>query len=232
MRPPTGTLSADELEKLAITSQDLPGYKISKLAEADRVDTSGVSTSQRECRIQALVAAGAAPGKPAAVVQRKAVGKPTETEAMANHGPLTTTVTLASYSKKGWKKVYFDLGYSSTVCRIPFDLTQQGETAKAQSLPQDKEPREKASQGAGDGDGEDGSQPDSRHAAEDNWSQTLTRGKGASGRTYKTQVQRMGNTLIITSRTYPGAISPQSTSSGLSFPTTVATPQLKKFGWD
>src|SRR5690606_23338646 len=94
---PTRMLSADELENRAVTERDLPGHKISKPADADRAASSAVTTSQPECRIQALVASGTAPGNPASVVHRKAVGKATETRGIKAHGPLTTTVTLASY---------------------------------------------------------------------------------------------------------------------------------------
>ncbi|RFU83119.1 hypothetical protein DY218_29470 [Streptomyces triticagri] len=207
---PSGTRSTAQLEGAAVTGNDLPGQRITGRMDKDRIKPAQVTTSQPECLIQAQIAAGIAVGDPASVAERTAVGNVTEeSRAGLEERELTTTVTLASYTGKGAEDVLFDLGKAGTVCRTPFDVTVRGETLKAQSVPETKDPG-----GGGLGDS---------YA----WF-TLTRGAGTDAVTHQVLVVEMGRTLGFISREHPGGTTAQAPVH-IPFPEAIAKVQVKKF---
>ncbi|MGX4690369.1 hypothetical protein [Streptomyces sp. JNUCC 63] len=136
---PAKALTADELEKAALTQADVKSGKVTtKVPAADDVAQDKVKTDDAACAPLAYLQAGSYVGKPSATLKRswlgdaqkpKAGAKP-EDAMLAALDRAKAVVTLASYEDGGAEQAMKDLNTAATKCAGGFSYTVGSDKVK------------------------------------------------------------------------------------------------------
>ncbi|GAA1015007.1 hypothetical protein ACFQWA_17350 [Streptomyces thermogriseus] len=136
---PAKALTAEELEKAALTQEDVKSGKVTtKVPAADDVAQDKVRTDDRACDPLAHLQAGSYVGKPSATVKRSWLGDVRKPEAGAKPEEATLAalerekviVTLASYEDGGAEQAMKDLTKAAAACSGGFAYTANGNKIK------------------------------------------------------------------------------------------------------
>ncbi|MFE9389750.1 hypothetical protein [Streptomyces sp. NPDC006784] len=157
-KPPAKALSADKLEKLVVTKDDLKDHEVKKPGKDEAFEPGSVSVEKAECKPVAQALSALPAGDPAATAQRLVVhktkaaekgmpsveelGKMTEKEAEeATLDSLDITKTLTSlwsYDADGAEQALATLRKAGKKCAGGFTMTADGEKQQVTKVTEEK----------------------------------------------------------------------------------------------